>query len=220
MTDSYTDELFAPKSEYMQTVVFPVSRLALDPERFEDDAQEVMAERGMGVIYARTSDGLLLREAPTENERKILIERYYKPHHLKLQESVDVCLQSFGRCVIFDCHSFPSVPLPYEDDQNPDRPDICIGTDEFHTPDALCQILKEAVARNGLSCEINRPFSGSIVPGKYYRRNSNVNSIMFEVNRGLYMNEKTGEKGVGFEKHQKTIGAILELLRMEYERIE
>ena len=36
-------------------VRFPGSRLVLDPERFESDDEEIMATRGMGVIYTRTS---------------------------------------------------------------------------------------------------------------------------------------------------------------------
>ena len=40
MTDAYTDELFALASDTATTIQFPVSRLVLDPERFEDDQQE------------------------------------------------------------------------------------------------------------------------------------------------------------------------------------
>ena len=52
MTDAYTDELFMFPGNV--SVVFPISRLAVDPERFVDDAQEPMAEKGMGVIYTKT----------------------------------------------------------------------------------------------------------------------------------------------------------------------
>jgi len=97
MTDSYTNELFAPNFEGTQSVVFPVSRLVVDPERFIDDDQENMAARGMGAIYTRISDGRPLRNPPSKNERKVVIERFYRPHHLKLQESVETCLQRFGR---------------------------------------------------------------------------------------------------------------------------
>ena len=61
MTDAYTDELFDVVGAH--TNIFPVSRLVLDPERFLDDNQEIMAALGMGVIYTRTSSGQRLRYA-------------------------------------------------------------------------------------------------------------------------------------------------------------
>lgn len=50
MTDAFTDELFLDAIAGAEAVVFPVSRLILDPERFENDGDEPMAARGMGVI--------------------------------------------------------------------------------------------------------------------------------------------------------------------------
>ena len=64
MTDAYIDELFDYHAEGVQKVIFPISRLVLDPERFLDDDQEIMAERGMGVIYTQTSSGQRLRYPP------------------------------------------------------------------------------------------------------------------------------------------------------------
>ena len=69
MTDAFTDELFAVDSLKAYTVVFPVSRMVLDPERFLDDDQEVMARRGMGVVYTQTSDGRTLRGPMAGEER-------------------------------------------------------------------------------------------------------------------------------------------------------
>ena len=39
--------------------------------------------------------------------------------------------------------TFDTVALPYELDQNPARPDICIGTDEFHTPQTVAALETE-----------------------------------------------------------------------------
>jgi N-formylglutamate amidohydrolase len=52
MTDAYTDQLFAGNAG--ADVIFLVSRLVVDAERFPDDAQEPMAAGGMGVVYSKT----------------------------------------------------------------------------------------------------------------------------------------------------------------------
>lgn len=214
MTDAYTDELFVADSAKAQAVVFPVSRLVVDPERFLDDNQENMAERGMGVIYTRMSNGRRLRHPPTIEEREALINRYYRPHHQKLEDLVSTVLKNFGKCMIIDCHSFPSTPLRYEDDQNPDRPDICIGTDSFHTPQWLEAKVTKSFDRLGFSVEINRPFAGSIVPMKHYQKESRVLSIMIELNRKLYMDESSGKKNNRFDNLRGKLSEFLKRLQL------
>lgn len=120
---------------------FPVSRLVVDPERFSDDHREPMAAKGMGVIYTRTSDGRPLRKALSDHERADLLATYYRPHHGALTADLESALAAKGRCLIVDCHSFSSRPLPHEPDQSPDRPEICIGTDEYHTPRWLSDMI-------------------------------------------------------------------------------
>src|SRR6266576_3024278 len=64
MTDAYTDELFPRTPVEAARVIFPVSRLICDVERFPSDEDEPMAARGMGVIYTHTSMGEVLRAQP------------------------------------------------------------------------------------------------------------------------------------------------------------
>ena len=61
MTDAFTDELFTGNAAMVHQIVFPVSRLVIDPERFVDDSHEPLAKQGMGVVYTRTSEGKRLR---------------------------------------------------------------------------------------------------------------------------------------------------------------
>lgn len=192
MTDHYTDELFSLPANLACTVRFPVSRLVVDPERFESDEQEAMAARGMGAVYTRTSDGRPLRAQISPSHREQLLARYYRPHHSALSESVGAALATHGSCLLVDAHSFPSRPLPYEEDRDPDRPDVCIGTDPFHTQSSLRDAACEAFRTAGLGTAVNRPFSGALVPARFYARDQRVASIMIEVNRRLYMDEATG----------------------------
>ena len=101
------------------------------------------------------------------------------------------------------------MPLPYETDQSLDRPDICIGTDDFHTPDWLTNKFATLFQNREYSTEINRPFSGSLVPSNFYQKNREVLSIMVEVNRRLYMNEETGKKNEKYLKLQSDLSWIL-----------
>ncbi len=174
MTDWYTDILFSLPIGTASTLRYPVSRLVVDPERFVDDAREPMAEKGMGVIYTRTSAGTPLRKVPTEEERGRLISTYYEPHHRMLTDMTSRSLSANGRCLIIDGHSFRSSPLSHEPDQSPNRPQICIGTNEFHTPPRLVSFAHDCFRKSGFTVDVDRPFSGALVPLKHYRSSPRV----------------------------------------------
>lgn len=219
MTDWYTDKIFAAPHGDTATLRFPVSRLVVDPERFLDDAREPMSKQGMGAIYTRTSEGTSLRNAPTVSERRSLVERYYTPHQNALSDKVDAALHIHGRCLVIDCHSFSSRPLPHEPDQSTDRPQVCLGTDEVHTPAWLADKAIECFQDAGLEVLLNRPFAGTLVPSKHYRRNPSVSGIMIELNRGLYMNELTGAKLSTFSTLASTVQAVIGKLVHAYQII-
>ena len=187
LTDHHTHKLF--DCDGASKIVFPVSRLVVDPERFIDDPMESV---GMGVVYTHTTDGDPLR-AISEIDRLTLIDTYYHPHHNKLTHMVDGSLKQYGQCLIIDCHSFPAQPLPYESDKN--RPDICIGTDSYHTSTELRDCLLKVFEAFGYRVAIDSPFSGTIVPLKHYHKDKRVESVMIEVNRSLYASP-SGFKGV------------------------
>ena len=210
MTDHLTDELFSAPGA--AAIRFPVSRLVLDPERFESDDQEIMAGLGMGVVYTRTSRGSPLRRTLTPQEREQLLERWYRPHHADLTAAVAAAVVKRGRCLVIDAHSFPPHPLPYELDQDPSRPDICIGTDKFHTPAWLAELATTQCQEAGWTVEVNRPFAGALVPMAYYGVDARVSAIMIEVNRGLYLDEATGMRSSGFDICRQKLAVVIRSL--------
>ncbi len=209
MTDRYTDEIFSCVAELGGiSVTYNYSRLVLDPERFRDDKKEVMAPKGMGVIYTKDSNERKLREI-NENERKMLLQNIYDPYHTVITKEVQELLAKFDECLIIDAHSFPAIPLPYEISQEIKRPQICLGTDFYHTPEDLIQLIRNFFEEINLTTEINKPFPGCYVPIKFLHQEKRVKSIMIEINRELYMNEDTVEKNDSFVEIKSNICRLI-----------
>ncbi len=213
MTDRYMDELFTIPG--IKSFCNPVSRLVMDPERFRSDEKEMMAGKGMGAIYTKTHDGHPLRNLTMDEKEKILSD-LYDPYHAALTQRVDGILSVHGQCMIIDAHSFSSIPLPYENilkSSNPKRPDICLGYEEYHLKNELLLQAETNLSRNGIFTIFhNDPYAGSMVPMKFYHRDNRVQSLMIELNRGIYMNEKTGEKLDSFDTVQQLIQNYFENL--------
>jgi len=210
MTDHFTDQLFECSQSNCSEIIFPVSRLLVDPERFVMDADEPMSARGMGCIYEKTHDQNPLKDCRAI--RQLLIDRYYETHHNQFTDLVNHELKQVGHSLIIDCHSFPKYPLLYEMDQKSDRAEICIGTDDFHTPHNLAVVVKEGFSKAGFSTALNEPFAGAIVPIEHYRKNKAVTSIMIEIRRDLYMDEVTGRKIENFATVKNAISEVLQEL--------
>ena len=207
MTDHRTADLFGSQRASGQVARASVSRLVVDVERFDDDAQEPMAGAGMGAVYTHTSSGGSLRRPLDPWEREALLERWYRPHHRRLEQFVEYALRQHGRAVVLDAHSFPSRPLPYERAASPDRPDICVGTDPFHTPAPLRDAFVSAFAALGFWVAVDTPFSGALVPARHHQRDPRVQSVMVEVNRRLYLDEATGLPAADFAAVAATVQA-------------
>ncbi len=210
MTDWYTDDLF---SDCGTCLTFPVSRLLCDVERFRDPAMECMTARGMWVCYERASDQTPLKTVTPDHCREIL-KTWYDRHHARLTAMTRRALNDQGAALIVDAHSFSSVRLPYETAGGA-RPDICIGTDPFHTPPSLTRACAGLFSALGYTVAVDRPFSGCLIPMAYYRRERRVQGVMIEVNRRLYMKEGTAEKTGAYETVRRDLTAVIRQISRE-----
>lgn len=215
IVDHFTDELFNNKNLFK--IVSPVSRLVCDVERFKDDEKEPMSKIGMGMIYTMALDGTKLRREMTDFEKDSIVEKYYDYPQSLMNRKVEEYLINKNKTLIIDCHSFPSEPFPYEEVIISPRPDICIGTDSFHTPEKLQIFVFEYFSKLGYSVSINHPFQGCYVPNGYYQKNEKVESIMIELNRSLYMDEGTCTKNNQFPKLKMEIDKLLEKIQSNLE---
>jgi len=205
MADMYTDELFGSLFERYGGLRLDVSRIFLDVERFRDDNKEPMAKKGMGFAYAKTS---MLHDLRTLKYRESIAE-IYDAYHETLNKLVDEKLRAHGKCLIVDCHSFPSVARPYQIQQEYDGVDICIGFDRYHKDEKIVTGITDKFIQAEYKVAENFPYSGSMVSSKHYGNNKNVKSVMIELNRRTYMDDiRTFEKNGNFMKVKKIIESI------------
>ena len=210
MTDWYTDELF--DSGIHSMIKAEVSRLVCDIERFTEN--EEMEKVGMGFCYTSSFDLTPLKSVSDEH-RRFVYEHYYRPYHETLEMLVDNAIEKNGECVIVDCHSYFPLPLKYEKD-NPSsraslREEICIGSDSYHTPSSLVSFTEYFFRKAGYRVSFNTPFSGTMVPMKYWHKDRRVKSVMIEIRRDMYMKGLLNEKSPSFD----TLRSLLAL----YEKV-
>lgn len=187
MTDAFTDVIAARAADRAGVrpwlFINRLSRLVVDPERFPDEREEMNAV-GMGAVYIRTAGGKVLRDLP-DDEVSGLVDRYFFPYAGAFERLVDQRLAAAGSATIVDLHSYPLRALPYEVHADRPRHEICLGTDEFHTPPALTSLVSEILV-GGNEVPETGPFDGTYVPLKHHRVDDRVRSIMIELRRDIY----------------------------------
>ncbi|MEU1212023.1 N-formylglutamate amidohydrolase [Streptomyces sp. NPDC005790] len=212
ITDSHTAGLAARASE--SAAVSPwrfvngLSRLVVDPERFPDDREEMLAV-GMGAVYTRTTHREPLR--PPGADPAPLLDRYFHPYARAMTAAVDERLAATGRAVVIDVHSYPATALPYELHGTGPRPPICLGTDGFHTSPALLALAEAAFSGFG-GTGLNSPFPGTYVPLKHYGTDRRVGALMIEIRRDLYMTEPGGPAGPGLDALASALAGLVDAL--------
>jgi N-formylglutamate amidohydrolase len=174
---------FIPPDVPHKAVVFEVSRLLCDVERFTDGT-EPMDAYGMGYCYEKSFSGAVIKRVDAGLRADTL--RYYRAHHERLDSSVRGLR---GRALLFDLHSFSELILVKE--LVPDRrplPDVCVGGDRFLPPRKRDLVLR-AFRSAGFSSAFNYPYSGSMVPDCVLSGETDADlvSVMVEVNKTAYL---------------------------------
>ncbi|MBT4561258.1 MAG: N-formylglutamate amidohydrolase [Planctomycetes bacterium] len=207
ITDHATDALF--QSSYARRVVAPLSRLAVDCERYIDDECEPMSQHGMGFIYTNGPCGERLRDSVSPDIREYLLAAYNQ-HHAHLAKQTLDCLSEHRCALIVDCHSFPQDPFPYEDPALA-RPQICLGFDDYHSSEALRADVLMSFRSMGFDVAMNEPFAGSIMPSTFVG-NTEVQTLMIEVRRDLYWDEHEQTPKADFRKLRQCLTALIDEL--------
>lgn len=225
--DAYVDELFAgvvARGAPLIRARFPRAYLDLNREPYELDprmfdgrlpvfanTRSVRVAGGLGTIARIVGDSQEIYSERLKVEDALArIDKLYKPYHRQLRNLLERAQQLFGVAVLVDCHSMPSVssmPLPEKDASDRKiKADFVLG-DRYGTSceTALVDTVEYEMSRLGYKVMRNKPYAGGFITEHYGDPANHFHAIQIEVNRGLYMDERTMDKAARFAK----IGADL-----------
>ena len=177
----------------------------LDPRMFEGrlppyaNARSMRVAGGLGTIPRIVADGHeIYRGRLPVAEALRRIDLLYKPYHRALRARLASTVELFGRVVLIDCHSMPSSSLSREDFA---RADIVLG-DRYGTSCAplLTDLVDTALRHRGYVVVRNKPYAGGFITEHYGAPALGRHALQIEVNRALYMDERTLEPSSGFAK--------------------
>ncbi len=139
------------------------------------------------------------------------IKNVYDPYHKRLKQLVDKCVRKFGFCLLIDCHSMPSIICNIMNDDKPLDFCLCTLFDES-CPTQMSEFLSKSLEARNYRVEFNRPYAGAYIAFNYCQPRKNIYTLQIEVNRALYMDEKTFNKNIDFQNVSNDLcGAILAL---------
>ncbi len=177
------------------------------PEFANPTSTRVMG--GLGTIARIVGDGTEIYDGHLTLEAGLArIKGLYHPFHEALKELLDETRKAFGYALLIDCHSMPSNSMTGSPGRV--RPDIVLG-DRFGTScdPIVIGFLHRTFEQLGYVVHINRPYAGGFITEHYGRPTIGSEALQIEINRGLYLNERTLEPAVGFERLQGDIETVV-----------
>ncbi len=225
--DLFIDRLFAPvveKGAALMSARFPRAYLDLNRQPYELDPA-LFAERlpdfansssvrvlgGLGTIPRLVNEHDEIYGGPLPLRVAMArVERLYRPYHAVLGQTIEEARVMFGRAFLIDCHSMPS-----HLGETPGAPprDIVLG-DRFGCACSrdLTEFAAETLCALGYRVALNKPYAGGHITEFYGRPSECVHALQIEINRGLYVCEKSLEIKSDFAKLSADLADFAERL--------
>ena len=226
-SDLYVDELIEGlTSQGITTLAALFPRTYIDANRRRNDIDEKLLEgtwtgrisqkgrasAGYGVIYRKAHDGTQIYKGKLSTDKfHQRLSTYYDAYHSVLKTEINNLKDEFGHVLHLNLHSMPS-QYGFSG-----LPDIVLGNLNGVTCDStLLNTLRDIFRKNGYSVALNHPYKGAEILRQHGRPHHGVQSIQIEINRKLYMDEKTLEKTNIFTKTKDELHSIINTIKDLY----
>ncbi|WP_296427032.1 N-formylglutamate amidohydrolase [Yoonia sp.] len=225
--DAFVDVLFAAAPDHgapFLTATAP--RAYLDLNRGPDELDPALIEgvrrnphnprvtSGLGVIPRVVANGRqIYRGKLTLAEAHQRIAGWWRPYHDQLQTLLDESNNAFGEAILMDCHSMPHEALEHAGSPGALRPDVVLG-DRFGAAaaGAVVEQVEAAFANAGLRVARNMPFAGAYITQHYGRPSRGQHAIQIEIDRAVYMDERTLEPNDDFAGFKAVLDGVIAAL--------
>lgn len=225
--DAFVDQLFNAAPQFgAPLLTAKAPRAFLDLNRAPEELDPALVEgvrrmshnprvaSGLGVIPRVVSNGrAIYRGKITLQEAHRRISDYWRPYHDVLQTLLDESQRTFGEAILIDCHSMPHEALENVGPPGAPRPDIVLG-DRFGAAAAgsVMERVEAAFASAGLRVARNMPFAGAFITQHYGRPSRRQHAVQVEIDRALYMDERTLQPNANFYAFQQLLGGVMQEL--------
>jgi len=222
--DAFVDELFAPcvaLGAPLMAANFPRAYLDVNREPYELDplmfdgrlppfvnTRSLRVAGGLGTIPRVVGEAQeIYGDSIPVAEAMERIAKLYAPYHGALRGLIERAAGRFGLAVVLDCHSMPSNVADSA------SPDFVIG-DRYGASAGLwvVEALEQALRRYGYTVRRNKPYAGGFITEHYGVPVSRRHAVQIEINRALYMDEKTVAKSDRWRDLAANLQSVVEAL--------
>ena len=222
--DAFVDQLFDCAPEFGTPLLLAgVPRAYVDLNRSVDELDPALisgARRnghnprvasGLGVIPRVVANGRAIYSGKiTMAEAQKRLKDFWQPYHTELQNLLNDARQQFGTAILVDCHSMPHEAMDGIARSGRTAPEIVLG-DRFGAAAGaeVVDRIEAAFAAAGFKVARNAPFAGAYVTQAYGRPSRNQHAVQVEIDRALYMDERTIKPNADFAEVRKLMRAVV-----------
>jgi N-formylglutamate deformylase len=170
---------------------------------------------GKGLIWRCTDEGTPLYDRQlTVQEVRSRIRRCWQPYHEAVAAAIEAAHARHGYIIHLNCHSMPSVAAKFATDYpGLVHADFVIGDRDGTSADPpLSHRICEHLRSLGYQVSYNHPYKGVELVRRYGNPERQRHSVQVEVNRKLYMDEKTLELNAAFVGLKANLRTLVEML--------
>ena len=214
--DTHVEKLFAAGPHHGATLIaanFP--RSYIDPNRSLLDIDNALldapwpgpvnpskkTEKGIGLVWRKLDSGHDIYGRKLHvGEVAARVRECYSPYHAAVRDALNEAVEHYGAVWHINCHSMPAVSGQIsEEGPGVPRADFVLGDRDGTTcAPEFTQFIAAQLRAFGYDVKINDPYKGVELVRAYSDPAQHRHSLQLEINRKLYMDEKSREPNANF----------------------